>query len=55
MGGKVNVEPFSFSPFTAGQSHMDSFEESNGEQIGIASRTNVARFHLCSAYAVPLP
>ncbi|WP_457813107.1 hypothetical protein [Sinorhizobium meliloti] len=34
---------------------MADFEESNGEQNGIASRTNPSMFHACSAYAIPLP
>ncbi len=33
---------------------MADFEESNGEQNGIASRTNPSMFHACSAYAIPL-
>lgn len=43
------------SPSEAGLSHMADFEESNGEQNGIASRTNPSMFHACSAYAIPLP
>jgi Ca-activated chloride channel family protein len=37
-----------------GQSHMDLFEESKGEQTGIVARTNTPIFRLCSAYAIAL-
>ncbi|MQW45129.1 hypothetical protein GHK68_23460 [Sinorhizobium meliloti] len=51
----MKVKPLIVSPLGAGLSHMADFEESNGEQNGIASRTNPSMFHACSAYAIPLP